>query len=252
MNNLLDLNNRGIFPGPKESLEHFSKRAQLAAKNETYPGVNRLQDLFGVKPDWVEIKIDQKGLLPWEAAATWIEEDETGFKTSHIQLKPNAFYLPEEIVAHELVHAMRLSFEEARFEEILAYRTSEKRFRRYFGPLFAKPKEVKGWLFLLITSWAIYWTQFAFEIEIGAEYFLWVPLLILGLGTIRLIRAQRLFSLALNNLEKTGVKALPIALRLSDEEILRFARNSSEEIRDFAQKQRQTDLRWQQLWDAYF
>ena len=150
-NNLLTLNSRGIFPGPAESQENFLRRADSSlARNTTSKAFDRTNALFDAIPDWVEIKRDAKGLLPWEGAATWIEENADGQRISAIQLKPSlpAFlYAPDEVLAHELVHAMRIGFEENRFEEILAYRTSKSWLRRYLARYFPDRQRSKGLFF---------------------------------------------------------------------------------------------------------
>jgi hypothetical protein len=260
--NLLALNNRGIFPGPNESRENFLERADSSVNIPKQLSPSKAfeltKELFDADPDWVEVKMDAKGLLPWEGAATWIEENEKGQRISAIQLKPSLpawLYLPEEMLAHELVHAMRMGFEDNRFEEILAYQTSKNKLRRYFGPLFARPAEVKGFIFLSLVTWLGFWAELAFELELGGRFFVWAPLFAIGLGIFRLMRSQRTFSAALRNLKKAITKpgkSLAVALRLSDSEILQFAISSPNEIIAFAQKKKETDLRWNQLFAAYF
>ena len=249
------LNQRGIFPWPGESRDRFFIRANSYQSILKSPAFNLTQELFDAVPDWIELRLESKGLLPWEGAATWIEE-ECGERAAMIQVKPSlpaSLYSQEEVLAHELVHAMRLGFKENRFEEILAYRSSKKAFRRYLGPLFSNPTEVKGFLFLILLTWLIYWAEWIFDIELGGPFLLWTPLFALGLGCLRLMRAQNIFSSALKNLEKAlkhPEKSLAVALRLRDQEIVRFSRCSPQEIVAFAKKA--TDLRWEQISISYF
>lgn len=257
-NNLLSLNSRGIFPGPAESAGNFFRRADssIDRKASSSKAFDLTNALFDAVPDWVEIRTDAKGLLPWEGAATWIEEDADGQRISAIQLKsslPGFLYAPDEVLAHELVHAMRTGFEESRFEEILAYRTSKSWFRRYFGPIFSRPSEVKGFIFLMLATWILYWTELALDVEWGGSFFLWAPFCAIGWGVFRLMRLQKGFSSALRNLEKAIAKpgkSLAVALRLTDAEIARFAVSAPEEIAAFGE--RETSLRWRQLFAAYF
>ncbi len=255
---LLDLNSRGIFPGPSEQEKKFLKRA-AAAKQVTSPEVLKLtQDIFSALPDWVKIHYAKKGLLPWEGAATWIEESAEGMREASIHVKSSfltRLYPQEEIIAHEMVHAMRLTFEERRFEEILAFRTSKNRFRRYFGPLFTHPGETKTFVMCVLGSCLAYWTEFLFDVSLGAKYFLWAPLFVLGWGVWRLARSQKLFSHALNHLEKVikePQRSLAVALRLSDREIEQFAKSSPEHILAFASQEKGKSLRWNQLFLAFF
>jgi hypothetical protein len=255
---LILLNNRGLFPGPSESQEQFLKRVSGVKNLIVSEAHIRTGEIFDACPDWVEIWSGKKGLSLWEGAATWIEENEKGGRVSSIQLNtslPSRLYSKVEVIAHEMAHAMRLMFEENRFEEILAFRSSTNRFRRYFGPLFTRSSETKGFILSMVCSWLFYWVELIFDIFIGGEYLLWSPMLILGWGICRLVRSQKIFSKALNQLEKTikkPGKALAVALRLSDTEIERFATSSPEEIFSFGAEEKKRSLRWKQLFAAYF
>jgi len=256
--NLLDLNDRGIFPGPSEQRDQFLKRASAAKEVTAQENLNVTQEIFSASPDWVNIHFKKKGLLPWEGAATWIEENLEGIRSASIQIKSSfvtRLYPQAEVIAHEMVHAMRLMFEEDRFEEILAFRTSKSRFRRYFGPLFTRPSETKGFVIGMLCIWLSYWIECIFDFSLGAKYLLWSPMLFLGWGIWRLVHSQKVFSLALNHLEKVTKKpgkSLAVALRLTDREIKQFANSSPEEMLIFAEKEREDSLRWAQLFLAYF
>lgn len=257
-NNLLILNARGIFPGPGEGPQSFLSRAEHKVSSAESKAFALTKELFDAVPDWVEVHIGSKGLLPWEGAATWIEESADGKRTSAIQLRgslPTMLYLPEEVLAHELVHAMRLNFNEDRFEEILAYQTSKNRFRRYFGPLFSRPAEIKGLIALIATAWVVYWSEFVFDVDFGGSFLIFSPFIVLGLLVFRLARAQRIFAAALKNLKKAVAnsgKPLAVALRLTDAEVALFARISAQEIIDYATGKKETSLRWRQIFHAYF
>ena len=246
---LLNLNQRGVFPGPSESEEAFFQRV------DSLRGYAYCSEIFREKfnsfPDWIQINIGSNGLTFWEGAATWIEENEDGSRSCQIQLKDSwltRLYPKEEIIAHEMVHAMRHMFDERRFEEILAYQTSKNRFRRYFGPIFSSPKESKCFITLLLISILSSWAEIAFDFNLVGNSICTLPLLALGFGFFRLNRSQRVFSKAMRNLEKVihpHAKPLEVALRLTDCEIELFAKYSSQEIRAFAKQQR--SLRWKQL-----
>jgi hypothetical protein len=258
MHNLISLNNRGIFPGPNEQRDHFFKRALGA--NSLIPSENlkSIQEIFDASPDWVMIEETRKGLLPWEGAASWIEDHGDGVRSVSIQIKSSyvsRLYPKDEILSHELVHAMRLMFEENRFEEILAYRTSKNRFRRFFGPLFSRPRETTAFVVWTFFSWLLYCSEALFDFSFGGEYLIWTPLLGLSGMVWRLIGSQKIFNLALQHLSQAireSSKALAVALRLSDREIGQFAKSSPDEIRDFASKQKDQSLRWDLLFSAYF
>lgn len=258
MQNLISLNNRGIFPGPNEPQDQFFKRA-LEANGKIAPeNLKSIQEIFDASPDWVKIEEKRKGLLPWEGAASWIEDHGNGTRLVSIQIKStflSRLYPREELISHELVHAMRLMFEESRFEEILAYRTSKNRFRRFFGPLFSRPRETTAFVVWTFFSWLFYCSEAIFDFSLGGDYLIWSPVLVLIWGLWRLTRSQKIFNLTLHHLEKAirepGM-ALAVALRLSDREIEQFAKYSPDEIRDFAAKEKDRSFRWDQLFSAYF
>jgi hypothetical protein len=253
---LLSLNLRGIFPGPAESCNDFFLRAESQLSKDHFDSSGSLsatREIFNACPDWIEAIIDTKGLLPWEGAAAWIEEKAEGGRTCQIQLKESfltRLYPRHELIAHEMVHAMRLMFDESRFEEILACRTSKNRFRRYFGPLFSHPGESKVFLVLLLIPWVTYWAEILFDFEGWANVAFFLPLLALGFGVFRLVRSQRIFAAALRNLEGTigpNTKPLAVALHLTDAEIERFAKSSAQEIQSFVMREKKHSLRWYQL-----
>lgn len=253
---LIALNKRGLFPGPQEKDELFFLRAKKTACSSESAEITK--KLFHAVPDWVKIFRSAKGLHFWEAAATWIEEDPRAGRTATIQIKNsflNRFYPFEETIAHEMVHAMRLMFDERRFEEILAFRTSKNRFRRYFGPLFSRPRDALGFILFLGLSWFCCLGEMFLDLSLGSSYLMWSPICFLGLAAARLMQSQRVFSKALERLEKAVRKpgqSLAVALRLTDSEIERFAKCSPQEIRSFAAKEAAKNLRWRQLRAAYF
>src|SRR5581483_7892061 len=245
---LIRLNRRGIFLGPAESEIDFFLRAQSSiVTGAAFP---LIEQQFGSVPDWIEVRTESKGLCFWEGAATWIEENSEGRKKCWIQLKDSfltKFYPKDEVIAHETVHAMRFLFEESRFEEILAYQTSHQRFRRYFGPLFTNPNESKLFIATLGASWFVFW------FNLLGTYILFVPFLLIAYAIFRLKCSQKIFSAALCNLKKaTCQEPLPIALRLTDEEIEAFAESTPEKIRAFAKSEERKSLRWKQLYLSYF
>lgn len=256
---LIHLNHRGIFPGPFEQHDRFFERAEAAKPMTTHDSaLDLVEEIFSASPNWVKIHFEAKNLLPWEGAVTWIEENGQGVRLVSIQIKSSfmtRLYPQDEVIAHEMVHAMRLMFEENRFEEILAFRTSKNRFRRYFGPLFTQPSETKGFVIGMVCSWLFYWIELLFDFSFGAKYLLWLPMLALGWGIWRLVRSQKIFSLALKHLEeviKKPKESLALALRLTDREIEQFASHSPEEILLFVEKEKEVSLRWALLSSVYF
>lgn len=243
------LNQRGFFPGPKETEEEFKERVRLlkGSKSGGLEGPHALlKALFGCSPDWVPVEYGNKGLSLWEGAATWI-----GKGSVRIQLKKGFekgvylwMYRRDEVLAHELVHLARMTFDEPKYEEVFAYLTAKSKIRRLFGALFRRPLE--STLFVVVAFLPMG------ALALGsAEWFpvLWsVPLFYFSFLTLRLTLAQRTLKKCIKALSSIVESPLALALRLSDKEIGLFARKKPQEIRSYIQEQ--TSFRWAFLRDA--
>lgn len=141
--------NKGIIPGPSESWQAFENRAAFllqAAENEEFKdSLDLVEKIFKMRPSWAVCKYTKEGLNALEAAATFIDEKQRA--TIHIQpyfqqKKRILFYKRDEIIAHEMVHAIRSAFEEPHFEEFLACRVFSSPWRRFFGSLVEGKRDV--------------------------------------------------------------------------------------------------------------
>lgn len=248
---LMEYNFRGFIPGPQEKVSAFLKRAELAkCQRSSHQALAIVQCLFDVCPNWVKIESTNR-LHFWEAAATYIEENQGVFVPT-VQMKKRGIPLwcsQEEILAHELIHATRIAFKESFFEEVLAYKTSRKWFRRYFGPIFFHPKETVLFLFLLVGSWC-YQLRCLFFLDDLPSLALWIPCVLTGLLIARVVIVQVVFSLCLKKIHKLleqSDKVLGFALRLSDREIIDFAFKSLDKMRKYMEKAKKISLRWYML-----
>lgn len=134
-----------------------------------------IQKLFGISPSNLPIYYSSKGLLPWEGGATW---------GTHIHIHPRfekkatcyfGLYSRSEIIAHEMVHALRAHLDEPLFEEMLAYQTATKPWRRWLGPLFSSTRE--AWAVIVsscLTPCLIYFNQAPIAFAIGLTCFGWI------------------------------------------------------------------------------
>src|SRR3989338_7865210 len=240
---LLALDKNGLIPGPGETQEEFFQRAD-ASKQKFEEGSwipephwdwvrTHLYQMYAVKPFYICAFYSSRNLAPWQGAASWIQ----GRQLDSIQLRMSlrrgsylGLYDREEILAHEAVHAARSGFQESRFEEFFAYMTSQKKWCRLLGPIVRKPWEV--WPFLLFSLAGMF-----------LHGFYLAALLWLFLGLIRLYRTHRVLKRAGREIlqcvaEKRRMRS--ILFRLSDAEIVRFARGGS--IRHYAKEQK--ELRW--------
>ncbi|MEK7339778.1 MAG: hypothetical protein WBD50_08380 [Candidatus Rhabdochlamydia sp.] len=248
---LMEYNFRGFIPGPQEEVSVFLKRAELAKyQKSSHQAIAIVQYLFDVCPSWVRVEPTNR-LHLWEAAATYIEENQ-GIFTPVVQVKKKGvpfWCSQEEILAHELIHAMRIAFKESLFEEVLAYKTSRNFLRRYFGPIFFHPREVMLFLFLLIGTWC-YQLGYLFFFDVLPSLTLWIPCILTGLLIIRVMIVQTIFSLCLKKIRKLlkqPNKALGFALRLGDREIIDFAFKSLDKMRKYVGKAKEKNLRWHML-----
>ncbi len=120
--------------------------------------------------------------------------------------------------------------------------------QRYLGPIFRSSREST----LFITGLSLF-VVVAFFASNPIGPFLGLFGLI-GIFLGRLFRSQRIFSKTKRNLESLlgTAKSLPILIRLTDREIIRFSTMKCEEIYKFAQKMQKTQIRWKQIVETYF
>jgi hypothetical protein len=221
----------GFLAGPKDTEESFEKRIfGLHSFFKTPLVIKKISKdplpLSAISPSFPFFRSSKK--LPfWFGAMTWICEVEKGVKIPLLQLpkkKRFSWTSEEELIAHEKVHALRCAFSEARFEEILAYRTSPSHFRRFLGPLFQKP--IESYFFLFSSFLTIFYPL--------APFFLFILLF------IRLAINQRTFHKALNELSKEVVNSEEVIQLFTDKEISLTAKGKFLKIE-------KNSLRWKQI-----
>lgn len=246
---LLFLNAQGFIPGPSESEEVFVKRVasvkETFAEGEWIPRAHwdwvriHLKEIFDFEPHCLPAFYSNKGLAPWQGAASWIEEGRLASVQLREGLRKGAYlgYSRGEILAHEAVHAARSAFEEPASEEFFAYLASDQWWRRAFGPIVRRPWEVWAFLFCAAAGALFPWANLA-----GA---LWV-----GAGFWRLMWQHQKMRRAGNHLMAAAgdqKRARAILLRLTDAEIGLFSKK--ENLYDYAG--RQQCLRWRLIRLAY-
>ncbi len=220
---------------------------------DTAEACRLMEKLFCISPAWIEVEESSQGLLPWEAAAAWIDQDQEGNAVCRIQVKKRHWYPQAEVIAHEMVHALRAHFHEEQFEEVLAYQTSSNRFRRYFGPLFANPTQTKALLIALMIPWVLCLAELFWDFPWDLSPLFWLPCVALGWMGLRLVRKQRIFAKCLEHLAASlsrPERALAVALYLTDEEIVLFSRSSPDAIKRYACSQ--DNSRWERLFTTFF
>lgn len=284
---LLELNREGLIPGPGESIEAFFERAErcLLLKNspeeitQRFPLQERelgekgllaishdLTDaFFDITPSWIPLFFSNHKLMPWHGGCAWIFQSEADsaplafFQLNRYFARQDSFlgYSKRELIAHELSHVGRMSFEEPRFEEILAYRTSSKSYRRYLAPLVEYPYEGQLLLALFVLAFVVDIVALFSGYEGALSASMWwkaLPLSYLGYLLVKLTSRHKTFRTCLDNLQQT-VKCEKVAnaiiYRLTDEEIALFSEHP-EKIASYAQDQQDRSLRWRLIFRAYF
>lgn len=235
-----NLGARGLLVGPHENEEAFLLRIQEKIYTSQPP--IQLENIFSICPDWVEIKDSNKNLLPWQGGFAEIEGTNIFIQLRKGKGKIWGIYSKEELLAHELVHAARMAFEEPIFEEILAYQTSHSKFRRFYGPIFRTSSES---LFFLTTLLILAIVNLFY---ITTEFLIMGSLIPLSFFLWRLCANQRKFRRARQNLKSflgCEKKALSFLLSLTDQETFLFSSANASEIKSYIN--RQASLRWRQI-----
>jgi hypothetical protein len=238
---LISLNGEGLIPGPGESETAFKTRvdsvkARFQQQQNQLPSYEwqwaseQLKELFDFSPRWCTAYFSSHKLAPWQAAATWIDQN----RVTSIQLNSSRFLKKlidhKEILAHEATHAARAAFDELGFEEVFAYLTSGKKWRRVLGPLFRSPGEA---LVLLITALLGSLSQMAelfWDLSFLSTFFYLVVFILLFTWSIRLFRTRLQLQRASKNaipLLRDPKKVRAFLFRLTDEELKALARGTS-------------------------
>lgn len=280
---LMEYNAIGLIPGPKETLPEFLKRAKWCLSlREELPKIIEISEeiksketiedetllykvkpttdfLFGMTPTWVPIVFSNHKLPFWQGGCAWIFQFSEitpigAFFQLRETLKKKAkylgFYEREELIAHESAHIGRMAFEEPKFEEIIAFQSAKTGFRRFFGPFFGSSNES---LWFLLTLFLL--VVVMFFIPPFIYLCLASVLALLIVGTLRVVSKQLKFQKCLSTLlkiVKEEQKARAIAFRLTDLEILSFAKFSSEEVLRYVDEEKQNSLRWKLIATIYF
>lgn len=257
---LLDLNKKGLFPGPKESEEDFLKRANQFLKSTSFldqeclESLQKAKELYDISPHWVEIEYGNLGLRFWEAAQV-----ETTSKYFRFQLRKSflkqpkylGLYCKQEILTHEFSHVGRMAFPPSKYEEFFAFQSSSS-LRKHIGPLFSSPNE--SFALVVLTTLSFLSDFLLRQSPYAFLFFKGLPLMYLGFLGLRLLHFRRHFSKALAKLtelvqNKDPKKAQYVMYRLTEKEILQFSKSKLKAIEEYAQSQK--ELRWRLIQIAY-
>lgn len=220
----ISIDNVGCFAGPDDTLDVYvtkknkSQNSKNAAPQEL---AEAFQTRLHVDISQISIEETPKGLMPWELACCWIDED----GSSTIRMRPETTKTTinrTAVLTHELIHAMRGRIGSTTFEEFTAYAVTASLFphyltpwRTFLGPLFNSALEV---ILVIATVWACWLLPFFLSLPVLP--FLLLPVTTIALLFLRLFLRWRVWNAAFERLNGTfSTLALPLVVRLSDEEI---------------------------------
>jgi len=228
--NLKTLFWKGLIPGPQETLPAFLHRVQDVSSQPTIV-------LENMQIDWVPIIYDNKRLRLWEGGCSWIGQDNVQIQLREaFKTKNTLYYLysKQELLQHEAIHAIRLKFQEPRFEEMLAYYKSPSKLRAKLGPIFRSPKE--SLLCMMLVAVLPFFPLAVLPVLMTCIWGAWY----------RLSKCRRILDTTYNKLSGlTDQSPFCWLCALTDAEIDLFSKLSSQDIVAYAHCQK--GLRWEQL-----
>ena len=255
---LLALNKRGFFPASKETPEEFVKRLEsLRSSYESLESDLDKNDFFELEG----IKFNKSDVIPQEMFCD-ARKGNLELYDFDLDWVPGFFYSPgalfggcawgipphyftlfilrpsfrtrdkwyiygrQELMAHEMCHAVRFPLEADKYEEMFAYQTSTSSFRKLFGPMVRSPKET---YILMALIAALMGTQvWIYSQEyVKNTYFLPMPVIILmammlGYFAFLMLRQHlqnKSYQRLLGMLSELTDKPRAVAFRLNDKEI---------------------------------
>lgn len=274
---LFNLNRQGIVPGPNESEEDFLKRADYClglrshlekelGKDLPFPATSEsaadafpvalatARSFYDISPGWLPVYFSDHKLTLWHGGCAWIFQEKEGApKGALMQVRQQfrraetylGIYSKQELAVHEFAHVGRMCFEEPKFEELLAYRSSKSWFRRWFGPIIKSPLESIIFVIVLVMTVLMDLSLVTMGYEEFYRFAMWfklIPLMMIAAALCRLWLRHRQFNRCREKLAEFFTHPDGVIYRLTDREIIDFNNMRLEEIREYVGKQ--TSLRW--------
>ena len=211
----------------------------------------KTEKLFGFRADWVPAFFPTRGLgLLWGGCTVITDSGfpvfflRRGFRT-----KPKWFiYRRDELLSHELCHAVRGCLEDEPYEEHFAYMTSNSAFRRWSGNCFRREWDAIIFLIpvvLLLVAQIIVYTGL---LNLPLWPFWIIAFAFPAFLIARNIPERRTFFAARSKLEKAGFANPDAALfRMTADEIRTLARIPDGQLESYLSNKSAAELRWQIL-----
>lgn len=282
-------NQDGFFPGPQETEESFIKRIEYCQRLDSHltyaadssfsadsprttlchwgrEAFELTQSLYGIAPSWVPVIFDDSHLAPWHGGCAWIfqmapDEPVASLLQVRSRFQTASTYIGllrrEELVAHELAHVSRMSYDSPRFEEFFAYASSHSHWRRWWGPIVQSSRESLIFIASLGVMTATDLASLVWPSPL-LTVFAWgakgIVLLLLFTAITRLMWRHAILKQCeqhLLPLYPTSLQARHLMYRLTDDEIIAFSRWHSLHIATWIQTQSTLSFRWRFLSSLY-
>ena len=211
----------------------------------------KTENLFGFRADWVPAFFPTRGLgLLWGGCTVITDSGfpvfflRRGFRT-----KPKWFiYRRDELLAHELCHAVRGCLEDEPYEEHFAYMTSDSAFRRWTGNCFRREWDAIAFLIPVVLLLAVQVVVYTGLLNLPLWPFWIFAFAFPAFLIVRNIPDRRRFFAARRKLERSGFEKPDAALfRMTTDEIRTLARTPDDEMEAFLENKSGAELRWQIL-----
>jgi len=244
------LDKTGRFSRPEEAIDSFLQQARSRQPcNDCvipYPVAKAFSEKLCIDIQSVAIEQSSRGLLPWELACCWVDEE--GESTIRIRPSKKGLISKNTLLVHELVHAVRGRLSSSKFEEFCAYDISAAltplpKWRRFLGPLFSSAKEI---LFICLLLWSNFFLPLLFNFHPSTFALSIIPVLSIALPFTRLITRWKTWNKALHNISlHFPERARALLIRLADEEIIWLSKLDPDQTVSAIQERALYDWRWQ-------
>ena len=205
--------------------------------------------LFGFRADWVPAFFPTRGLGFLWGGCTVITD--SGFPVFFLRrsfrTKPKWFiYRRDELLAHELCHAVRGCLQDEPYEEHFAYMTSSSAFRRWTGNCFRHEWDAIAFLIPVVLLLVVQLVVYSGLLSLPLWPFWILAFAFPAFLVARNIPERRTFFAARGKLERAGFDRPDAALfRMTTEEIRALARTPDDRTETFLQAKSDAELRWQ-------
>ena len=205
--------------------------------------------LFGFRADWVPAFFPSRGLgLLWGGCTVITDSGfPVFFLRRSFRAKPKWFiYRRDELLAHELCHAVRGCLQDEAYEEHFAYMTSSSAFRRWTGNCFRREWDAIAFLIPVVLLLAVQIVVYSGLLNLPMWPF-WIAAFAFPAVLIaRNIPERRTYFTARRKLEAAGFANPDAALfRMTAPEIRTLAGTPDDQLETFLTAKSDAELRWQ-------